>query len=82
MDLPDSAVEALASVRRTGKNVRFEVKKACEQERWRLKVLYEVPDPVTGEESTVQLGLLWDEDRAAIVDLKDRLAAGGDGRAR
>jgi hypothetical protein len=82
VDLPDSAVEALASVRRTGKNVRFEVKKACEQERWRLKVLYEVPDPVTGEESTVQLGLLWDEDRAAIVDLKDRLAAGGDGRAR
>lgn len=82
VDLPDSAVEALASVRRTGKNVRFEVKKACEQERWRLKVLYEAVDPTTGEESTVQLGLLWDDDRKGIVDLKDRLARGEDGRAR
>lgn len=82
MDLPDSAAAALAAARRTGKNVRFEVKKACEQERWRLKVLYEAVDPVTGEESTVQLGLLWDDDRGAIMELEDRLARGEDGRAR
>jgi hypothetical protein len=82
VDLPDSAAAALSAARRTGKNVRFEVKKACEQERWRLKVLYEAVDPVTGEESTVQLGLLWDDDRGAIMELADRLARGEDGRAR
>lgn len=80
MDLPDSAIEALARVRRDGKNVRFEVKKACEQERWRLKVLYEAVDPATGAETTVQLGLLWHDDREAVVDLEQRLAKGEDGR--
>jgi hypothetical protein len=80
MDLPDDAAAALAAARRTGRNVRFEVKKACEQERWRLKVLYEVVDPQTGDESTVQLGLLWHDDRAAIHALRERLARGEDGR--
>jgi hypothetical protein len=80
MNLPDHAAAALASVRKDGRNVRFEVKKACEQERWRLKVLYEAVDPVTGEETTVQLGLLWHEDREAVVALEERLARGEDGR--
>ncbi len=77
MQLPDEAARALEAVRRTGRNVRFEVKKACEQERWRLKVLYEAADPATGETTTVQLGLLWSEDRAGVTSLRDRLAAGG-----
>lgn len=80
MDLPEDAAAALASVRSTGRNVRFEVRKACEQERWRLKVLYEAVDPETGAESTVQLGLVWHEDRSAVVALRDRLARGEDGR--
>lgn len=80
MNLPDHAAEALASVRRTGRNVRFEVKKACEQERWRLKVLYEAVDPRTGDESTVQLGLLWHDDPSAVMELEQRLARGEDGR--
>jgi hypothetical protein len=80
MDLPDDAAAALAAVRRTGRNVRFEVRKACEQERWRLKVLYEAVDPQTGEESTVQLGLVWHEDGTAVLELQDRLARGEDGR--
>jgi hypothetical protein len=81
MNLPEDAAAALASVRRTGRNVRFEVRKACEQERWRLKVLYEAVDPHTGDESTVQLGLLWHDDRDAVVELEERLARGEDGRA-
>jgi hypothetical protein len=80
MNLPDAAAAALEAVRRSGRNVRFEVRKACEQERWRLKVLYEAVDPRTGEESTVQLGLLWHDDREAVVALRERLARGEDGR--
>jgi len=82
MDLPVDAAAALASVRRSGRNVRFEVRKACEQERWRLKVVYEAVDPHTGAESTVQLGLLWHEDRGEVVALRDRLARGEDGLGR
>ena len=68
-------------MRRTGQNVRFEVRKACEQERWRLKVLYEQPDPDSGELRTVQLGLVWAEDRSEVTSLRDRLARGEPGRA-
>jgi hypothetical protein len=80
--LPDDAVTALESIRRTGQNVRFEVKKACEQERWRLKVLYDVVDGDDGAPArSIQLGLLWADDRAAVFALRDRLAAGDSGRA-
>jgi hypothetical protein len=79
--LPDDAVTALKSIRRTGENVRFEVKKACEQERWRLKVLYDVVDGEGVPPRTIQLGLLWADDRAAVCALRDRLAAGESGRA-
>lgn len=73
VELTRDAAAALEAVRGKGRNVRFEIKKACEQERWRLKVLYETTDPVTGEEHTVQMGLLWSEDRAGLVALRDRL---------
>jgi hypothetical protein len=76
VELPAEAARALEAIRRNGRNVRFEVKKACEQERWRLKVLYDAVDPETGEISTVALGLLWSEDRAGVVSLRDRLAGG------
>jgi hypothetical protein len=76
VELPDEATRALEAVRRTRRNVRFEVKKACEQERWRLKVLYDAADPATGETTTVHLGLLWSDDRAAVLALRDRLARG------
>jgi hypothetical protein len=79
--LPDDAVAALESIRRTGQSVRFEIKKACEQERWRLKVLYEVVDGDGAPPRTIQLGLLWADDRAAVCALRDRLAAGESGRA-
>ena len=69
MELPEPAVRALEVVRRGGRGVRFEIKKACEQERWRLKVCY-VPRTGTGE---VQLGLLWAEDLAGLEDLKRTL---------
>jgi hypothetical protein len=79
--LPDDAVAAVESIRRTGQNVRFEIKKACEQERWRLKVLYDVVDGDGDPPRTIQLGLLWSDDRAAVCALRDRLAAGGTGKA-
>lgn len=79
--LPDDAVTALESIRRTGQNVRFEIKKACEQERWRLKVLYDVVDGDGLPPRTVQLGLLWSDDRIAVRALRDRLAGGESGRA-
>jgi len=76
VELPVDAARALDAVRRTGQNVRFEVKKACEQERWRLKVLYDAADPATGETTTVALGLLWSDDKAGVTALCDRLARG------
>jgi hypothetical protein len=75
VELTRDAVSALETIRRTGRNVRFEIRKACEQERWRLKVVYEATDPATGEEHTVQMGLLWSEDRAALLALCERLTA-------
>jgi hypothetical protein len=75
VELTTEAAAAVEAVLRTGRNVRFEIKKACEQERWRLKVLYETIDAVTGEEHTVQMGLLWSEDRPGLVALRDRLSA-------
>jgi hypothetical protein len=75
VELSREAVAAVEAVRRKGRNVRFEIKKACEQERWRLKVLYEATDPVTGEEHTVHMGLLWSEDHEGLVALRDRLSA-------
>jgi len=77
VELPDKAARALETVRRTGRIVRFEVRKGCEQERWRLKVIYLAVDARTGATSEVQLGLLWSEDRRAIQELRDRLAAQG-----
>lgn len=81
MFLPDDAVAAVESIRRTGQNVRFEIKKACEQERWRLKVLYDVVDGDGTPPRTIQLGLLWCDDLPAVCALRDRLAAGDSGRA-
>lgn len=79
VDLPIPAARALDAIRRTGRNVRFEVKKACEQERWRLKVMYDHDDAVTGEPVTIALGLLWSDDRAAVVALRERLERGEPG---
>jgi hypothetical protein len=81
MDLPDDAAAALDAVRRTGRGVRFEVRKACEQERWRLKVVYRATDAETGADEPRELGLVWSEDRQAILALRDRLGRGEDGRA-
>ena len=75
VELTRDAEAALEAVRLTGRNVRFEIKKACEQERWRLKVVYEATDRASGEEHTVQMGLLWSDDRAGLVALRDRLSA-------
>ena len=68
MQLPEQAVRALEAVRRDGHAVRFEIRKACEQERWRLKVCYAAADG--GE---VQVGLLWSDDQAGLEALKRKL---------
>ena len=80
MDLPETAAQALAAVRARGASVRFELKKACEQERWRLKVCYRTPDAPEGAPET-QLGLLWSEDLPGLESLRRRLESGQDGRA-
>ena len=72
MELPADAQRALTVVRRTGRDVRFEIRKACEQERWRLKVCWRPADG--GRES--ELGLLWSEDRGGLEDLRERLEKG------
>ena len=69
MQLPEQAVRALEVIRRDGRGVRFEIKKACEQERWRLKVCY-TPRADGGE---VQVGLLWSDDQAGLEALKRKL---------
>ena len=68
MQLPEKALRALEVIRRDGRGVRFEIKKACEQERWRLKACYPATDG--GE---VQLGLLWSDDRAGLEALMRKL---------
>jgi len=69
MELPEQAVRALEVVRRDGRGVRFEIKKACEQERWRLKLCYAAP----GGAGEVQVGLLWSDDREGLEALKRKL---------
>jgi hypothetical protein len=73
MQLPEHAARALEVVRRDGRGVRFEIRKACEQERWRLKVCY-APEPGGAE---TQLGLLWSEDLAGLEALKRTLEEEG-----
>jgi hypothetical protein len=69
MQLPEQAGRALDAIRRDGSGVRFEIRKACEQERWRLKVCY----APRGGGAEVQLGLLWSEDLAELEALKRKL---------
>lgn len=73
MQLPEQAAQALERVRREGSGVRFEIRKACEQERWRLKVCW-APAPGRAE---VELGLLWSEDLAGLEALRRTLEEGG-----
>jgi len=68
MQLPEQAVRALEVVRRDGRGVRFEIRKACEQERWRLKVRY-----VAAGGGEVEVGLLWSDDQAGLEALKRKL---------
>jgi hypothetical protein len=77
MQLPENAARALEVVRREGRGVRFEIKKACEQERWRLKVCYDAPDALGRGTKEVQLGLLWAEDLAGLEALKRKLEEEG-----
>ncbi len=69
MQLPEQAVRALDVVRRDGRGVRYEIKKACEQERWRLKVCYRT----SADGGEVQVGLLWSDDREGLEALKRTL---------
>jgi hypothetical protein len=77
MQLPEHAARALQVVRREGRGVRFEIKKACEQERWRLKVCYDAPGARAGKTREVQIGLLWAEDLAGLEALKRKLEEEG-----
>lgn len=75
MELSPDAARALEVLRRGGSALRFEIKKACEQERWRLKVRYRAAGPGEGAES--ELGLLWSEDLPALQALLRRLETEG-----
>jgi hypothetical protein len=77
MDLPEQAARALAAVRQRSRAVHFEIKRACEQERWRLKVCYLAADAAGGKEREEQLGLLWSDDLDSLDDLRRRLESGG-----
>jgi len=74
MELPPDAARALEVLRGEGKALRFEIRKACEQERWRLKVCYRSGPAAGGAES--QLGLLWSDDLPALEALRERLERG------
>lgn len=80
MELSETAAQALAAVRARGGRIRFEIKKACEQERWRLKVCY-LPAGAPAGAPEAQLGLLWSEDLEALEALRRRLESGRDGGA-
>ncbi len=72
MELPDRAARALEVIRRDARVLRYEVSEICHAGRYRLSVHYRT---AAGEE--LRLGLLYDEDRAALQELCDRLVAGG-----
>jgi hypothetical protein len=72
MELSPDAARALDVVRRTGRALRFEIKKACEQERWRLKVCYRTENS-GGDDGEAQLGLLWSDDLPALEALLRKL---------
>ena len=73
MELPEQAARALAAVRQKARTLRFEIKKGCEQERWRLKVCYRT----AAGEPEIQVGLLWCDDLPPLRELRARLEAGG-----
>lgn len=79
MRLPETAARALAAVRARPGTVRFEVRKACEQERWRLKACW-LPAGAPAGALETQLGLLWSEDLEGLEALRRRLESGQDGR--
>ena len=79
MDLPHDAAEALVAVRARAGALRFEIKRACEQERWRLKVCW-LPAGAPAGAMEAQLGLLWAEDLEGLEALRSRLESGEDGR--
>ena len=78
MELPVQAERALIAVRQRARSLRFEIRKACEQERWRLKVVYISDDADPSSPMEVQLGLLWSEDLEGLMDLKRRLEESSD----
>ncbi|HEU4384620.1 MAG TPA: hypothetical protein VFR85_14125 [Anaeromyxobacteraceae bacterium] len=79
MDLTEAAASALAEVRARGGTLRFEVRKACEQERWRLKACW-LPAGAPAGSLETQLGLLWSDDLEGLEALRRRLESGQDGR--
>jgi hypothetical protein len=70
MELPDKAADALSVVKRDFEDVRYELAKVCGSTRYRLSVRYRPK----GRDEEVRLGLLYSEDRAALEELKARLA--------
>jgi hypothetical protein len=73
VELPEQAARALAAVRQKASTLRFEIKKGCEQERWRLKVCYRT----AAGRPEIQVGLLWCEDLPQLKEVRARLEAGG-----
>ena len=82
VELPEQANRALGVIRGKARSLRFEIRKACEQERWRLKVIYTAESTEAGPPVEVQLGLLWSEDLAGLEELRRRLEAGLGGPLR
>jgi len=72
VELTDQAARALSVVRRDGCALRYVVDEICHSRRYRLSVRYEAP--ALGE---VRLGLVYSDDREALLALGARLAAEG-----
>jgi hypothetical protein len=69
MELPERAARALEVLRREGRELRFEVARVCESQRYRLSARYR------SDAGEVRLGLVYSEDEEALEALRVRLEA-------
>jgi hypothetical protein len=69
MELPERAARALEVLRREGRELRFDVARVCESQRYRLSARYR------SEAGEVRLGLVYSEDEEALEALRRRLDA-------
>jgi hypothetical protein len=74
VELSDQARRALARLRESARDLRFEVAEICHSGRWRLSVHYRAGYPGAPGTDEFRLGLLYSSDREGLVELGQRLA--------